>query len=115
MKLVIAFLTLALGCFAADVAGKWNLSATTSNGAEVKYTLIIESQGGSYSGVISADEGEVVLRDVKVKGGQLSFKVETDDANYEVSATVDGDTIKGAYKVNGNSGGTFTGIRVGSK
>ena len=111
MKLVIAFLALAIGCFAANVTGKWNLSATSADGTEVKYTLIIESQGDSYTGVISADEGEVVLRDVKVKDGQLSFKVETDDANYEVSASVDGDTMKGTYKVNGNSGGTFTGKR----
>ena len=115
MKLVIAFLTLALGCFAADVAGKWSISAARPDGAEVKYMLVIQSQGDSYSGVISSDEGEVALKDVKVKDAQLSFKVETDDADYEITATVDGDTMKGSYKLNGNSGGTFTGRREGSK
>ena len=114
MKLFIALLTLAIGCFAADVSGKWNISAPTRNGAEVKYRLVIQSQGDSFTGVISSDEGEVALKDVKVKDADLSFRVETDDAHYEVTATVTGDTMKGTYTVNGSQSGTFTGTREGT-
>jgi hypothetical protein len=113
MKLFIAFLTLAISCFAADVTGKWTISAPTRSGAEVKYRLTIQGSAGSYSGIISADEGEVALKDVKVNDAELSFVVETDDAHYEVTATVTGDTMKGGFKINGNAGGSFTGTREG--
>lgn len=114
MKLLIAFLTLAIGCFGADIAGKWNISAPTPNGNQVKYQLFIQVQGDSYSGTIAGDEGEVALRDIKVNGSELSFRIETDDARYDVTAAVDGDSIKGTYKVNGNAGGAFTGTRQAS-
>jgi hypothetical protein len=112
MKLLIALLTLAIGCYAADVAGKWNVSAPTGNGGEMKLRLVIQADGQSYSGVISNEEGEAVLRDVTVKESAVTFRVETGDAQYEVTATVDGDTIKGSYKVNNSPGVSFIGTRT---
>ncbi len=111
MKLLILLLTLSVAGFAADVTGNWNITAPTRNGGEMKVRLSIHADKDSYSGVISNEEGEAVLRDVRVKDGEMTFLVETDKDTYEVAATVSGDIIKGSYKVNKTPGGTFTGTR----
>jgi hypothetical protein len=115
MKLAIALLVCAAACLAADPAGKWALTAATPNGGQMKVRLVIEARGDAYTGVVSNSEGEAVLKDLRVKDSEVSFVVETDDARYEVSATVDGDAMKGSYKVNGNSAGNFSGTRERSQ
>lgn len=111
MKLLIALFSISMACMAADVTGAWNVRAPARNGGEMKLTLTIQAGKDSYSGVISNDEGEAVLRDIRVKDAEVTFVVETDDARYEVTATVDADAMKGTYKVNNSAGGNFTGTR----
>jgi hypothetical protein len=115
MKIPIALLACAFACLAAAPAGKWALTAATPNGGQMKVTLIIQAQADSYTGVISNDEGEAVVKDLRVKDSEVSFRVETDDALYEVSASVDGNAMKGSYKVNGNPAGNFSGARERSQ
>ena len=111
MKALFALLTLAMACFASDVTGTWTVSAPTRNGGEMKLTLVIHAGDNSYSGVISNEEGDAVLKDVRVKDAEMTFRIDTDDAHYEVTATVDGNAMKGSYKVNNSPGGTFTATR----
>jgi hypothetical protein len=111
MKLLLAFLALLIGCSAGEIAGKWNIVVPARDGNQIKYQLVLRSDGGAYSGFISSEEGDAALSDIKVSDAGLTFKIETDNATYAVKATVDGDSMKGEYSVNGNAGGTFTATR----
>jgi hypothetical protein len=111
MKLLFAFLALLIGCSAGEVAGKWNIVVPARDGNQIKYQLVLRGDGGTYSGFISSEEGDATLSDIKVSDTGLTFKVETDNATYAVKATLDGDSMKGKYTVNGSAGGTFTATR----
>lgn len=113
MKLLITFLAFMLVCSAADVAGAWNVVVPTRDG-DVNYKVVIKQDGESYSGTITADD-TLPLTDLKVKGSELSFKVVTDTVTYEVSGTVDGDAMKGKYKVGDRASGEFTAKRIANK
>lgn len=112
MKLLLISLVFTALCYAADIAGKWNLTAPRPNGAEMKAKLVIQDNGGSYSGLISSEQGDAALKNVQVKDSELTFLVETDEVVYEVKAIIDGDSMKGNFLVNKNPGGSFSGIRA---
>lgn len=115
MKLLALFFALVFVCTGADVAGKWNLVVPNRDGAEVKFTLNIQQSGEKYSGSIVNENGEAIpLTDVQVAGAEVKFKVVSDEATYDVTATVDGPKMKGAFKVNDQPGGSFTGTKAGS-
>jgi hypothetical protein len=111
MKLLLLFLSLVLASPAADIAGKWNVVAPSSDGGALRVQLIIQRTGDTYSGVIVADDGEAPVRDIQLRGPNLAFKIDTDDAAYEIAASVDGDSMKGTYSVNRQAGGHFTAKR----
>jgi hypothetical protein len=115
MKLFIALLTLSAAAYAADIAGNWNISAPTRNGGEMKVRLVIQQSGDSYSGTVSTDEGDAIIKDVRLKDSELVFKVETDERTYEITATVAGNTMKGTYTVDRQPAGSFTATRDTSK
>jgi hypothetical protein len=111
MKILVAFFALMLACSAAEVAGIWKLTTSGRDGGEGSFTLVIKQDGANYSGTISNDEGAIEISNVKLSGDQLTFKVITDDASYEVTGAVDGDSMKGKFTVNQQQGGAFTAKR----
>ena len=112
MKLFIALLTLAAGAYAADITGKWDITAPTRNGGELKVRLVIQQNGDTYSGTVSTDEGDAIIKDVRVKDSEVVFKVETDERTYEITATVSGDSMKGTYTIDRQPAGSFTATRA---
>jgi hypothetical protein len=112
MKLLVLFFALVSVC-AAGVEGKWNLLVPGRDGGEMRFTLVIQQQGEKYSGNIMNDNGEgMPISDVRVTDSELKFKILADDANYDVSATVEGEKMKGNFKVNDQPGGTFTATKA---
>ncbi len=111
MRLLFSFIALLLTCSAAEISGKWNIVVPGHDGSEMKYELVLRSEGSSYTGFISSQEGDATLNDIKVNDTEVTFKIETDNATYEVKANVDGEKMKGEFTVNGNRGGTFTATR----
>ena len=112
MKRIACFLALALTCglllisagmaIAADepskVAGTWEVSSEGRNGPMTQ-TLTITQDGGKIKGTLTSPRGDAQFEGT-VTGNKVSFTIkrETDNGTFviEYSATVDGDSMKGA-------------------
>jgi hypothetical protein len=84
------------------VAGNWNVTTKTPQRTR-KATVMINQQGGIYTGKIRMDKGSVsALKDVKVRGSEISFVRDMDTANGSVMLTyagkVKGDKIAGTVQ-----------------
>jgi hypothetical protein len=102
-------------CLAANVTGRWDITAKSENGQEIKAYLVLQSEGNRLTGTIGTEEGEVPISDATFSDPDLSFKIETDQTSYAVKATVTGDLMKGKYTASTEgSSGTFTAVRVNS-
>ena len=113
--LSLAALSLAVGLLgfsarAADgnPAGTWKSSFTPPQGQPIESTFKLKQEGDKWSGVLIGRNGnETPLEDIKLTGGQLSFKL-TRERNGEkvmtkVAAKLSGDNLKG--KLDSNWGG----------
>jgi len=89
----------------ANVAGTWNMTVNSDQGA-LTMVLTIQQDGGKIKGTSKSDFGESQL-DGTVKGNSIDFivhvKSDNGDFDGEHIGTVDGDTIKGTFKMPGNA------------
>ena len=110
--LVFSLFAFALAAVAAPtVAGKWTAIVTMPNGDEVKASVDIQDDGGKLSGsIFVAETGKLPMQDMKLEGGELTFKVTNDTTTYFVKMTLKGDSLDGTFKV-GNSTGTVKATR----
>ena len=92
----IALITLMAGAgLAADVAGKWDITAQSPAGRSMKLDLVLKQDGDKIAGTLGNERGTVDLTDVKLEGGNLSFKLSVDGADYTVKLALSGDSMKG--------------------
>ncbi len=95
----------------ADIFGKWELTTTSERGTRTRILTINEDMTGTYQ----MRNRDVPVKDLKVEGNKLSFKVEMtfNERSFEIDfkAEIDGDTLKGESTT---ARGTreFTGKRV---
>jgi hypothetical protein len=102
-------------CFAANVTGRWDITAKSENGQEIKAYLVLKAEGNQVTGTIGTEEGEVPVTDIHFTDPDLSFKIDTEDASYTVNAKITGDLMKGKYTASSPGlSGTFTAVRVNS-
>lgn len=91
---------------AANIAGKWKLEAK-SEAREHRVTLEFKEDAGKLSGWLTTEQGEVVqLSDIKLEGGDLTFKINVEPGPYELKFTVGEGSMKGTYKGPQNESGT---------
>ena len=87
-------------------------SAQSSDGTQYKLDLLLKEEGGKLSGTLTTAGGEVLeLREVKLEGEELSFKLDTDDGTYSVALKVSENTMKGSYTGPSGETGTVTAKR----
>jgi hypothetical protein len=100
----------------ASVAGTWQFSADSSQGTFTA-TLTIEQDGGTIKGTQKSDFGEAPITGT-VKGNAIQFSVAVTSPNgsftVDHDGTVTGDTMKGTFKINDNSG-SWSATREASK
>ena len=108
--IILATLTLTLS-FAAEVAGKWEIRAESSDGQKHVALLEIREDGGTWNGVILADDEKIPLKGVAVDGDNLTFQVPTEEGTYTVKAVVRGDQLEGTFNTTGGGKGTLKGKR----
>lgn len=102
--LLLAF-TLTVTAFAADIAGKWNLTAKDPDGNDIKGQLVIKSEDGKLSGTIGGAQGTNPLKEVEFKDNVLTCKLMYGDNEVTLKLTLDGDTLKGNWSTeDGNTG-----------
>ncbi|HWQ53168.1 MAG TPA: hypothetical protein VN442_05750 [Bryobacteraceae bacterium] len=102
---ISALILIAIGtASAADVTGKWNVTATSPSGSrQYNLTLDLKEEAGKLSGTMSGPDGAVALQDVKLEGDQLTYTVPA-GSGYKIKMTLADGSMKGTYT--GNDGVT---------
>ena len=90
---------------AADVAGKWVGQMPTRDGQTRETTFDLKASGDKLTGTMSGPQGAVEIKDGKVSGGDISFKVSFEAGGNTIvllfNGTVSGDQIKFTRKREG--------------
>jgi hypothetical protein len=98
---------------AADAAGTWNANFLTPNG-EIPAQIKLAKSGEKLTGTISSQMGESAL-EAEQKGKALTIRFTMQGQNgpmaIELSATQDGDTLKGSTMAAGSPAGEWTAKR----
>jgi len=97
---------------AADVAGKWNLTAKDPDDATIKAELVLQQNGGQWSGSMKGDEGSVPLRNVSCDGTNLKFTLTYAGTDVTLKMKLGGDTLKGVYTTEEGPSGPVEATRV---
>ena len=89
---------LAMTASAADVAGKWVGQMPTRDGNTREATFDLKATGDKLTGTMSGPQGGIEIKDGKVSGNDISFKVPLEfNGNSFVlifKGTISGDQIK---------------------
>jgi hypothetical protein len=96
--LLAAMALFAMTASAADVAGKWVGQMPTRNGDTREATFNLKADGDKLTGTMSGPGGDIEIKDGKVSGNDISFKVPLEfNGNSFVlifKGTISGDQIK---------------------
>lgn len=91
---------------AADVAGKWVGPMPTREGQTRETTFDFKASGDQLTGTMSGPQGAVEIKDGKISGGDISFKVSFEAGGNTIvvlfNGTVSGDQIKFTRKREGS-------------
>ena len=89
---------LAMTVTAADVSGKWSAQVPGRNGQMRDTTFNLKADGDKLTGTMSGPQGGIEIKDGKVSGNDISFKVPLEfNGNSFVlifKGTISGDQIK---------------------
>lgn len=114
---MLRILGLVLACAwaagAADVTGKWNVTAAAPSGREFKAELLLQNEGGKLSGTMSSSQGTFVLEEVKFVGGELSYKVSA-GAGYTLKFKVAENSMRGNWTSDDGATGAISATRAGA-
>ena len=97
--------------YAAEVAGKWEIRAQSSNGQNHAAVLEVREDWGNWNAVMIVEENKIPLKGVAVDGDNLTFEVPTEEGIYTVKAVVKGDQLEGTFTSTDGSKGTLKGKR----
>jgi hypothetical protein len=89
-----------------SLAGNWKMVSSTSDGAEVPWTLAIHYKDGNYSASLASEEGESEPKSFKVDGDNISMRVTYQGEDYEIKLKRSGEKLTGTWSGNGDSGDT---------
>ena len=88
------------------LAGKWKMVSTTDNGDEIPWSLSISYGDGKYSATATTDSGDNPVKDLKVEGQTIHFRVPYQGNDYDIDLKLVGEKLKGTWSGNGDSGDT---------
>ena len=108
--LLLSALTLSLA-LAAEVAGKWDIKAESSDGQNHAALLEVREDWGTWNAVLIVGDNKIPLKGVAVDGDNLTFQVPTEEGTYTVKAVVKGDQLEGTFATNSGGKGTLKGKR----
>lgn len=96
MRLTALCLLSICAAAAADVTGKWNVTATAPSGREVKVQLELKEEGGKLAGTMSNADGSIAIENVMLEGGRLSYTLPA-GGGYRLTFAVADGSMKGNY------------------
>ena len=94
--------------------GTWNTTINSPMGAQ-NGTMTLATDGGTLTGKLSGQQGEIEIEDGTVDGDKLAWKASMTSPmpmTLEFSATVSGDEINGDVKLGAFGNATFSGTRA---
>ena len=94
--------------------GTWKVTATSPMGSQ-EATLTFKTDGSSLSGTMDGRQGSVDITDGSADGDNLAWSVQIQQPmpiKLEFTATVDGDSISGNFKIGAFGSGTLSGTRA---
>ncbi len=80
------------------VVGKWDLTATDSEGNVSSWVLAVEEKEGTLSGSLTGTEGTFELVDPRLDGRTFTFKVMVNGQTYLAETRINGKRLEGKYK-----------------
>jgi hypothetical protein len=92
-------LTSLLTVNASNLTGRWEGKMAGPDGDEMTITFTFKVEGEKLTGSVEGPAGELPISEGKVKGDEISFKVELNDTAITHQGKVSGDNI--ALKVQG--------------
>lgn len=88
------------------LAGKWKMVSSTADG-DIPWTLTISYADGKYSATVTRNgEGEGPVKNLKVDGTSIHFRVPYEDSEYDIDLKLEGDSLTGTWSGGDNSGAT---------
>lgn len=84
----------------AKIVGVWN--GTSSNSYE--FTMTLQEQDGKLQGNFQVQGTDLEMENLQYDGSKLSFNLNTQQGEYAMLATVDGNTMTGTFKGDSDSG-----------
>jgi imidazolonepropionase-like amidohydrolase len=98
----------------ADPTGEWTLSIQAPDG-EHTVRLVLNRAGDQITGTLGSPMGDLAVRDARLNGNELRFAVTApaggESVNATVTATIDGNNIRGAIVLGEMGTFEFTGTR----
>lgn len=99
---------------AIDPSGEWNLTVNSPQG-ELSVKMNIRKEGSGFSGTMNTPMGTAELRDLAMEGNKMTAKLTIPAGNNQMeatlTATVEGDSIKGALALGQMGTFDFTGSK----
>lgn len=95
-RLTALFLLSICAAAAADVTGKWNVTATAPSGREYRVQLELKEEGGRLAGTMSNGEGSIAIENVLLEGDRLSYTLPA-AGGYRISFAVADGSMRGNY------------------
>jgi hypothetical protein len=98
ISVVLAFLSaFAFAAFAADVNGKYTADVPGRQGNTQQTTFNLKSSGGTVSGTVANQRGEMEITDGKIDGDNISFsttmKMQDREMKMNYKGKISGDSI----------------------
>ena len=85
-----------------NVDGEWDCTMQSPMGPQVSVLTIKADGSGGFTGTNSGAQGSIEVRDGKIDGNTLSWKMDVKTPmaiTLDATATVDGDTLAGQVKL----------------
>jgi hypothetical protein len=96
----------------ADFTGKWNMTATTPGGREIKFEMSVRDEGGKLSCELTSERGSMAVEQPVISGEELSFSIQPDGSPVRVKLARSGGDVKGSYTTADGETGGLTGKKA---
>ena len=98
----------------ANVDGEWDCTLKTPMGPQVSVLTVKTDGAGGFTGTNSGAAGSLDVRDGKVEGDTLTWKMDVKvpmAMTLDATATIDGDTLTGSVKLGAFGKAAMSGSR----
>lgn len=97
------------------VTGTWNCQAKGGPNGPMPFSLDLQQSGENVDGSVSSPLGDTRITSGTFKGDALEIHINTDEANYVLTAKLTSGALSGTWSKDNKDQGTWEGKLAGSK